>query len=117
MLGKPYKQWTAGVNYGVGADGYDCCGLVATAYHMSGYSLPYQTTVVGLMNYIKARGNWKQCDSSNYQSVLAPGDCIFTSMGHIAVYAGGNQLIHAPYVGAYVCYGRVYNCIGGGFGG
>ena len=117
MIGKPYKQWQAGVNYGPGADGYDCCGLVATAYRLSGYALPYQAPVLQLMSYIKGRGNWKDCDSSNYQSVLAPGDVIFCSTGHVAVYAGGNKMIHAPYVGAYVCYATVYNCIGGGFGG
>ena len=29
--------------------GFDCCGLVATAYHLAGYSTPYRTNVPGLM--------------------------------------------------------------------
>lgn len=118
LLGKPYKQWQTGVNYGPDADGYDCCGLVATAYHLCGYSYPaYQAPVSSIMSTIKSRGNWKDCSLSNYQSVLSPGDVIVCSTGHVAVYAGGDQMIHAPYVGAYVCYARVYACIGGGFGG
>ena len=69
------------------------------------------------MASIQARGNWKDCNISNYQSVLAPGDVLVCSTGHVAIYAGGNQMIHAPSLGQYVCYATVYSCIGGGFGG
>lgn len=117
FLGYPYKSYYQGVNYGPDADGFDCCGLVATAYHLAGYSLPYATTVGGLMSYIKGRGNWKTCNLSNYQDVLAVGDVIFCSTGHVAIYAGGTSMIHAPVPGKYVCYANVYACIGGGFGG
>ena len=117
FLGYPYKSYYQGVNYGPDADGFDCCGLVATAYHLAGYSLPYATTVGGLMSYIKGRGNWKSCNLSNYQEVLAVGDVIFCSPGHVAIYAGGTSMIHAPVPGKYVCYANVYACIGGGFGG
>ena len=117
FLGYPYKSYYQGVNYGPNADGFDCCGLVATAYHLAGYSLPYATTVGGLMSYIKGRGNWKSCSLSNYQDVLAVGDVIFCSKGHVAIYAGGSTMIHAPVPGKYVCYANVYACIGGGFGG
>ena len=97
--------------------GFDCCGLVATAYHLAGYSTPYATNVPGLMSWVKGRGNWKDCNLSNYSSVLSVGDIIFCSTGHVAIYAGGNQMVHAPSPGGYVCYARVYACIGGGFGG
>ncbi len=117
FLGYPYKSYYQGVNYGPDADGFDCCGLVATAYHLAGYSLPYATSVGGLMSYIKGRGNWKSCNLSNYQDVLAVGDVIFCSTGHVAIYAGGTSMIHAPVPGKYVCYANVYACIGGGFGG
>lgn len=117
FLGYPYKSYYQGVNYGPNADGFDCCGLVATAYHLAGYSLPYATTVGGLMSYIKGRGNWKSCSLSNYQDVLAVGDVIFCSKSHVAIYAGGSTMIHAPVPGKYVCYANVYACIGGGFGG
>ena len=118
FIGYPYKRWTQGVNYGPNADGFDCCGLVATAYHMAGYSTPsYATSVPGLMAEMKSRGNWKNCNLSNYQSVLSPGDVIFCSTGHVAIYCGGSTMIHAPVPGSYVCYANVYACIGGGFGG
>ncbi len=118
FIGYPYKRWTQGVNYGPNADGFDCCGLVATAYHMAGYSTPsYATSVPGLMAEMKSRGNWKNCSLSNYQSVLSPGDVIFCSTGHVAIYCGGSTMIHAPVPGSYVCYANVYACIGGGFGG
>lgn len=117
LCGKPYKTWWSGVNYGPYADGYDCCGLVATSYQMAGYSTPYQTSVSGLMSWVQSRGNWKSCNLSNYQSVLNPGDIIFCSTGHVAIYIGGEYMIHAPYPGQYVCVAWVYDCIGGGFGG
>lgn len=118
LIGMPYKQWWTGVNYGPGASGYDCCGLVATAYHLCGYSYPaYQAPVSSIVATLKARGNWKSCNMSNYQSVLAVGDVLVESMGHVAIYAGGNQMIEAPNVGLYVRYATVRGVIGGGFGG
>ncbi len=113
FIGWPYKWGCYGTNMG----GFDCCGLVATAYHLAGYSTPYATNVPGLMSWVKGRGNWKDCNLSNYSSVLSVGDIIFCSTGHVAIYAGGNQMVHAPSPGGYVCYARVYACIGGGFGG
>lgn len=117
LVGMPYKTWYSGRNYGPDADGYDCCGLVATSYQMAGYSTPYATSVSGLMSWVQGRGNWKSCDLSNYQEVLNPGDIIFCSYGHVAIYLGGEYMIHAPYPGQYVCVAWVYDCIGGGFGG
>lgn len=118
LIGKPYMKYWEGTNYGPGAAGYDCCGLVATAYHMAGYSYPaYAAPVSSIVATLQARGNWKSCNLSNYQSVLQPGDVLVESMGHVAIYAGGNQMIHAPNVGQYVCYSTVFGVIGGGFGG
>ena len=118
LIGKPYMKYWEGTNYGPDAAGYDCCGLVATAYHMAGYSYPaYGAPVSSIVATLKARGNWKSCDLSNYQSVLQPGDVLVEHMGHVAIYAGGNQIIHAPNVGQYVCYSTVTGVIGGGFGG
>lgn len=117
LCGMPYKTWYSGRNYGPDADGYDCCGLVATSYQMAGYSTPYATSVSGLMSWVQGRGNWKDCNLSNYQQVLNPGDIIFCSYGHVAIYIGGEYMIHAPYPGQYVCVAWVYDCIGGGFGG
>ena len=69
------------------------------------------------MDWVKGRGNWKDCNLSNYSSVLSAGDIIFCSTGHVAIYAGGSSMIHAPSPGGHVCYATVYACIGGGFGG
>jgi len=113
FIGWPYKWGCYGTNMG----GFDCCGLVATAYHLAGYSTPYATNVPGLMSWVKGHGNWKDCSLSNYSSVLSAGDIIFCSTGHVAIYAGGSKMIHAPSPGGYVCYATVYACIGGGFGG
>ena len=113
----PYKTWWSGRNYGPDAPGFDCCGLAATAYHMAGYSTPYATSVPGLMSWVRSRGNWKDCNLSNIDQVLAPGDLLFCSTGHVAIYIGGSMMIHAPSPGRYVCVAPVYACIGGGFGG
>ena len=117
LIGRPYKTWWSGRNYGPDAPGFDCCGLAATAYHMAGYSTPYATSVPGLMNWVRSRGNWKDCNLSNIDQVLAPGDMLFCSTGHVAIYIGGGMMIHAPSPGRYVCVAPVYACIGGGFGG
>lgn len=117
LIGRPYKTWWSGRNYGPDAPGFDCCGLAATAYQMAGYSTPYQTSVTGLMSWVRSRGNWKDCNLSNIDSVLNPGDMVFCSTGHVAIYIGGGMMIHAPYPGRYVCVAPVYACIGGGFGG
>ena len=117
LIGRPYKTWWSGRNYGPDAPGYDCCGLAATAYQMAGYSTPYQTPVTGLMSWVRSRGNWRDCNLSNVDSVLNPGDLLFCSTGHVAIYIGNGQMIHAPYPGRYVCVAPIYACIGGGFGG
>ena len=117
LIGRPYKTWWSGRNYGPDAPGFDCCGLAATAYQMAGYSTPYQTSVTGLMSWVRSRGNWKDCNLSNVDSVLSPGDLLFCSTGHVAIYIGNHQMIHAPYPGRYVCVAPIYACIGGGFGG
>ena len=117
FIGMPYKKWWLGRNYGPDADGFDCCGLVCTAYHMAGYDTPYQTPVAGLINWVKSRGNWKDCNLSNIDQVLNPGDLVFCSWGHVALYIGDGMMIHAPVPGRYVCVAPVYACIGGGFGG
>jgi cell wall-associated NlpC family hydrolase len=36
---------------------------------------------------------------------LQPGDLIFTHAGHVGIYVGGGQMIHAPTPGTVVSYG------------
>jgi cell wall-associated NlpC family hydrolase len=71
--------------------GFDCSGLVAYVYAQVGVSLPHH-----------AASQW------NYgtpvpQDQLAPGDLVFFSgLGHMGIYIGGGQFVHAPHTGDVV---------------
>ncbi|MBQ5695503.1 MAG: C40 family peptidase, partial [Clostridium sp.] len=39
---------------------------------------------------------------------LQPGDLIFTHAGHVGIYVGNNQFIHAPRTGDVVKVSSVY---------
>ena len=86
-LGVPY------VFGGESPSGFDCSGLVAYAYAQVGVSLPHYT--VAQYNY---------ADSvSVSRSQLAPGDLVFfAGLGHVGIYVGGGQFIHAPHTGSVV---------------
>lgn len=78
QLGKPYRFGKAG------PDAYDCSGLVSAAYARSGVSLSRTS-----------QGQWSDSTAIS-RSDLAPGDLVFSyGTGHIAIYIGGNQVIHA----------------------
>lgn len=90
-LGRPYI-WGAN-----GPAGFDCSGLMQWAYAQAGVSLPrtsqaqrYAGRVVPL-------------------SEARPGDLVAyrADAGHIAMYVGNGQVIHAPYPGAPVRYDPV----------
>jgi cell wall-associated NlpC family hydrolase len=87
QLGEPYL-WAA-----AGPDAWDCSGLTMGAWAAAGRSLPHysvaqyeQSTPVGAAD-------------------LRPGDLVFWSDGgpaqiyHVALYAGGGMIIHAPRTG------------------
>ena len=84
-LGVPYV-WG-----GMSPSGFDCSGLTAYAYAQIGISLPHH-----------AAAQW------NYgvpvsRDQLAPGDLVFFSgLGHMGMYIGGGQFIHAPHTGDVV---------------
>jgi cell wall-associated NlpC family hydrolase len=90
--GKPY-QWG-----GVGPKGFDCSGLVQTAYLHAGITMPRVAadqygagTVVPL-------------------NLARPGDLLFyaddltrpSTIHHEVIYLGGGKVIDAPYTGAFV---------------
>ncbi|HZR93479.1 MAG TPA: NlpC/P60 family protein [Gaiellaceae bacterium] len=85
QLGKPYVWGTAG------PDTFDCSGLVVYAYAAMGVSLPHST--YSLWNdgvYVP-------------QDQLQPGDLVFfDGLGHVGIYIGGGQFIHAPHTGDVV---------------
>ena len=104
QLGVPYS-WgggnASGPSYGIaqGANirGFDCSGLTLYAYAQAGISLSHLT--------------WDQMRQGQVVplSQIQPGDLVFYwGGGHMALYVGGGQVIHAPQTGDVVRYGSLY---------
>jgi cell wall-associated NlpC family hydrolase len=84
-LGVPYV-WG-----GASPGGFDCSGLVAYAYGQMGISLPHYTGAQWNVGVPVSRSD------------LQPGDLVFfNGLGHMGIYIGGNQMIHAPHTGDVV---------------
>ncbi|QYC40559.1 putative endopeptidase p60 precursor [Nonomuraea coxensis DSM 45129] len=97
QVGKPY------VFGGTGPGGWDCSGLTQASWRAAGVSLP--------------RTTWQQWAWGASRRVsldaLQPGDLIFSEgLGHVSIYAGNGQIVHAPQTGDVVkivklsAYGR-----------
>lgn len=85
QLGKPY------VYGGTGPNGFDCSGLTMRAWGAAGVSLPRTTYAQAGVGQAVSR------------DALQPGDLLFFSgQGHMGMYVGGNQMIHAPRTGKNV---------------
>jgi len=84
----------AGVPYlwgGTGNGGFDCSGLVMSAWAVAGVQLP--------------RTSYEQADAGTRigRSQLRPGDLVFSNgFGHVAMYIGGGRVIQAPEPGEVV---------------
>jgi len=86
-LGVPYV-WG-----GASPSGFDCSGLVMYVYAQVGISLPHNT--VAQWSYPRA--------VSVPRSELQPGDLVFfAGLGHVGIYVGNGQFIHAPHTGDVV---------------
>jgi peptidoglycan DL-endopeptidase CwlO len=84
-LGVPYV-WG-----GAGPGGFDCSGLVMYVYSQVGVSLPHYTGAQWQMGVPVA------------ESDLQPGDLVFfDGLGHVGIYIGGGEFIHAPHTGDVV---------------
>jgi peptidoglycan DL-endopeptidase CwlO len=84
-LGVPYV-WG-----GSSPSGFDCSGFVMFVYAQLGVSLPHLAA---------AQFNYGTPVSSDQ---LEPGDLVFfDGLGHVGIYIGGGQFIHAPHTGDVV---------------
>jgi cell wall-associated NlpC family hydrolase len=85
-----------GVKYvwgGASPSGFDCSGLVMYVYAQVGVSLPHYT--VAQYNYANS--------VSVPRSELEPGDLVFfAGLGHVGIYVGNGEFIHAPHTGDVV---------------
>ena len=87
QLGTPYV-WGGG-----SPGGFDCSGLVSWAYAQAGRGgLPHFTGAL-----------WNSGTHISSQSDLAPGDLVFFhGLGHVGLYIGGGNFVHAPHSGDVV---------------
>jgi cell wall-associated NlpC family hydrolase len=84
-LGVPYV-WG-----GSSPSGFDCSGFTAYVYAQVGVSLPHYTGAQWTMGVPVSRDQ------------LEPGDLVFfDGLGHVGLYIGGNEFIHAPHTGDVV---------------
>ena len=85
FLGTRYRSGGASPN------GFDCSGFTMYLYAQLGYSLPHSATA-----------QYKNCGYAVAKSDLQPGDLVFFSdsshaIGHVGIYIGNGQIIHARY--------------------
>jgi len=77
---------------GASPSGFDCSGLVMYVYGQVGISLPHNAAMM-----------YSSVGVSVSREELQPGDLVFfDGLGHMGLYIGGGQFIHAPHTGDVV---------------
>jgi cell wall-associated NlpC family hydrolase len=96
-LGSPYVWGAAGPNT------FDCSGLILWAWAQAGVSLPHYT------------GSQLAVSRRIAIADLQPGDLVFVwgpgeagDPGHVGLYIGGGQMVHAPNSGSVVKVNSIY---------
>ncbi len=85
QLGKPYVYGASG------PFSFDCSGLITYCYQAIGVLLPHYS-------YDQARYGYQVAAAD-----LQPGDLVFfRQLGHVGMYIGDGQYIHAPHTGDVV---------------
>jgi cell wall-associated NlpC family hydrolase len=85
QLGDPYA-WA-----GAGPNAFDCSGLTQFAWKAAGVNLPHSSAAQSRMGTPVNRAD------------LRPGDLVFFyGTGHVGIYIGNNQVVHAPTTGDVV---------------
>ena len=92
-LGTPYV-WG-----GSSPSGFDCSGFVMYVYAQVGISLPHNAAM-----------QYNTVGVPVSQAELQPGDLVFfDGLGHVGIYIGGGQFIHAPHTGDVVKISSLYD--------
>jgi cell wall-associated NlpC family hydrolase len=79
------------------ATGFDCSGFVAYVYSQIGVYLPHHAASQYGYGAPVSRDQ------------LAPGDLVFfDGLGHVGIYIGGGQFVHAPHTGDVVKISSLY---------
>ena len=94
MIGAPYRYG------GASPQGFDCSGLVQYSYRQAGITLPHNTE------------RQRRLGKAVRPSELRRGDLVFFDQrgkknGHVAIYVGNGEIVHAPSSGKRVRRDRV----------
>ncbi|WP_052447474.1 C40 family peptidase [Clostridium polynesiense] len=94
-----YAYQFLGVKYvygGTTPSGFDCSGFTSYVFRHFGYNIGRTT-----YDQIKAGRGVSRAE-------MQPGDLVFTHAGHVGIYVGNNNFIHAPHTGDVVKVSKVY---------